>query len=141
MIKENIWYKFKNNTQIPIIIIINVVIAIYNPVLTYCISDLRIRNSSRIVEIVTASLLLIPFIFLFFSPLKFITALMDIAIGIIQLFIIVYIMILLLSNCGIHVSAKVALSGASITFLIIIISIIDYFVTKKKKAILIKPSI
>ena len=115
-----------------VIVSLNLVIAILIPVTTFCIDDVRIRNASRIIEGITAGILLIYFVIVFFPKTKIVRLSIDFITILLQLFLLLYIGITVGSNCDIFLSAKMGLGVAGVTLTDRVIEIVIYFLMKKK---------
>jgi len=124
--------KISRNLHSLVIVSLNLVIAILIPVTTFCIDDVRIRNASRIIEGITAGILLIYFVIVFFPKTKIIRLSIDFITILMQLFLLVYIGITVGSNCGLFLSAKMGLGVAAVTLADRIIEIVIYFLMTKK---------
>ena len=111
---------------------LNAVIAVLIPVTTYCIADVRIRNASRIVQGISAGILLTYFIIAFSPKTRLIRLSFDFTTMLMQFFLFIYIGIALSSNCGPFLSAKMGLSVAGVTLGTRLIEIIIYYLTIDK---------
>ncbi|MCK5045870.1 MAG: hypothetical protein KAJ76_00460 [Candidatus Heimdallarchaeota archaeon] len=124
--------KISRNLHSLVIVSLNLVIAILIPVTTFCIDDVRIRNASRIIEGITAGILLIYFVIVFFPKTKIVRLSIDFITILLQLFLLLYIGITVGSNCDIFLSAKMGLGVAGVTLTDRVIEIVIYFLMKKK---------
>lgn len=124
--------KISRNLHSLVIVSLNLVIAILIPVTTFCIDDVRIRNASRIIEGITAGILLIYFVIVFFPKTEIVRLLIDFIAILMQLFLLLYIGITVGSNCEIFLSAKMGLGVAGVTLTDRVIEIVIYFLMKKK---------
>ncbi len=124
--------KISRNLHSLVIVSLNLVIAILIPVTTFCIDDVRIRNASRIIEGITAGILLIYFVIVFFPKTEIVRLLIDFIAILMQLFLLLYIGITVGSNCDIFLSAKMGLGVAGVTLTDRVIEIVIYFLMKKK---------
>ena len=124
--------KISRNLHSLVIVSLNLVIAVLIPVTTFCIDDVRIRNTSRIIEGVTAGILLIYFVIAFFPKTKIVRLSIDFITILMQLFLLLYIGITISSNCGLFLSAKMGLGVAAVTLADRVIEIVIYFLRNKK---------
>ncbi len=124
--------KISRNLHSLVIVSLNLVITILIPVTTFCIDDVRIRNASRIIEGITAGILLIYFVIVFFPKTKIVRLSIDFITILLQLFLLLYIGITVGSNCDIFLSAKMGLGVAGVTLTDRVIEIVIYFLMKKK---------
>jgi len=124
--------KISRNLHSLVIVSLNLVIAILIPVTTFCIDDVRIRNTSRIVEGVTAGILLIYFMIAFFPKTKIVRLSIDFITILMQFFLLAYIGIIIGSNCGLFLSAKMGLGVAAVTLADRVIEIVIYFLMTKR---------
>ncbi len=124
--------KISRNLHSLVIVSLNLVIALLIPVTTFCIYDVNIRNTSRIIEGVTAGILLIYFVIAFFPKTKIARLLIDFIAILLQFFLLLYIGITIGSNCGLFLSAKMGLGVAAVTLADRIIEIVIYFLIIKK---------
>jgi hypothetical protein len=124
--------KISRNLHSLVIVCLNLVIASLIPVTTFCIDDVRIRNASRIIEGVTAGILLIYFVFAFFPKTKIARLSIDFLTILMQFFLLLYIGIIIGSNCGLFLSAKIGLGVAAVTLADRVIEIVIYFLILKK---------
>lgn len=124
--------KISRNLHSLVIVSLNLVIAILIPVTTFCIDDVRIRNASRIIEGITAGILLIYFVIVFFPKTEIVRLFIDFIAILMQLFLLLYIGITVGSNCDIFLSAKMGLGVAGVTLTDRVIEIVIYFLMRKK---------
>ena len=124
--------KISRNLHSLVIVSLNLVIALLIPVTTFCIDDVNIRNTSRIIEGVTAGILLIYFVIAFFPKTKITRLLIDLIAILLQFFLLLYIGITIGSNCGLFLSAKMGLGVAAVTLADRVIEIVIYFLIIKK---------
>ena len=124
--------KISRNLHSLVIVSLNLVIAILIPVTTFCIDDVNIRNTSRIIEGVTAGILLIYFVIAFFPKTKIVRLSLDFITILLQFFLLLYIGITISSNCGLFLSAKMGLGVAAVTLADRVIEIVIYFLIIKK---------
>lgn len=124
--------KISRNLHSLVIVSLNLVIAILIPVTTFCIDDVGIRNASRLIEGITAGILLIYFVIAFFPKTKIVRLSLDFITILMQFFLLAYIGITVGSNCGLFLSAKMGLGVASVTLVDRVIEIVIYFLKIKK---------
>ena len=124
--------KISRNLHSLVFVSLNLVIAILIPVTTFCIDDVRIRNTSRIIEGITAGILLIYFVIAFFPKTKIVRLSLDFITILIQLFLLLFIGITIGSNCILFLSAKMGLGVAAVTLADRVIEIVIYFLMIKK---------
>ena len=124
--------KISRNLHSLVIVSLNLVIALLIPVTTFCIDDVNIRNTSRIIEGVTAGILLIYFVIAFFPKTKIVRLSLDFITILIQLFLLLFIGITIGSNCSLFLSAKMGLGVAAVTLADRVIEIVIYFLMIKK---------
>lgn len=134
------WIKIKTGLNQVIIITINVIIAIINPVTTYCINDVRTRNISRIIEGITAGVLTIYIILQFIEKTRMLNFIADVLISILQITNLIIVIVLantlIYWECGSYLSTKYALLAITITLFSRVIEIIDYTISRKDNKIL-----
>lgn len=135
---SKLFLKISRNFHSLVIVSLNLVIAILIPVTTFCIADVRIRNASRIIEGFTAGILLIYFVIAFFPKTKIARLSIDFITILMQFFLLVFIVIIIDSNCGLFLSAKMGLGVAAVTLADRVIEIVIYFlIIKKNRKIII----
>ncbi len=124
--------KLSRNLHSLVIVSLNLIIAILIPVTTFCIDDVKIRNASRIIEGITAGILLIYFVIAFFPKTKIVRLSIDFITILLQFFLLLYIGIIIGSNCSLFLSAKTGLGVAAVTLADRVIEIVIYFLMIKK---------
>ncbi|MHA1211533.1 MAG: hypothetical protein ACTSSH_03640 [Candidatus Heimdallarchaeota archaeon] len=136
------WYIIKRGLHCIVLLVINVLAAIYNPVTTFCINDVRTRNFSRIVEGITAGMILVYLVLLLLPKLELVNLILDCLLIVLQMVLVIYIVVLVNPNimiyCGFYTSAKVGISLAAITIFSRGIEIVNYFVMNKGKRVATK---
>lgn len=115
---------------------VNISIACIIQVTFFCIEDVQTRNSSRIVEGTTASILFIYFILAFFPKTRLVRLILDLLTITLQIFIITYILILQTGNCGFYPSAKMGLGVGSATLIDRVVEVIVFFFQRQKERLL-----
>jgi len=108
------------------------IISFLNPIQTFCIVDLRLRNGSRVIEYISAFLLLLNFILIFKASLKLPRLVLDLVILALQLFLLIYISFLFTLTFDPFIYSFAALIIAGVTILSIVMNIIIYFKQNKK---------
>lgn len=131
MIMSNLWLNIKKGIHSLVILSVNVLVAIFNPVLTFCINDLRTRNISRIFEGITAGIILI-YIFVLFTKNDLVKFILDCLLVSLQL-VVILIILILMDSCGMFPSSIFASSAAGITLVYHIMEMIEYFAMNKHK--------
>jgi len=124
--------KISRNLHSLIIVSLNFVIAMLISVKTFCIADVRVTNTSRIIEYITAGILLIYFVVAFFPKITIVRLSLDIITIFIQVFLLLYIGITINFHCGLFPSAKMGIGVAAVTLADRVIEIVIYFLKNKK---------
>ena len=126
------WFGFKKNLNSIILLALNGLVAIFNPVTTFCIMDVRVRNFSRVVQIITVGLLLIT-IFLNFSSIpKLALLIFNSFILASQILVIIYIFVDDICSYLSYLSSKLAFTVALITLLDRFVEIVHFMIINKK---------
>jgi hypothetical protein len=126
------WFAFKRNINSMILIALNGLVAIFNPVTTFCIMDVKVRNFSRVVQIITVGLLLTTIILNFSSIPKLALLIFNSFILVSQILVIIYIFVDNSCYYLSYLSAKIAFTVALITLLDRIVEIVHFLIINKK---------
>jgi hypothetical protein len=134
-----LWFLIKRNVNSITILLLNCLVAVFNPVTTFCIADVMVRDFSRVIEIITIGLIFTAVILNFSSLPKLALLIINSFILAIQIVVIIYIMFHINIRCigCTYLSAKLGLGVALITIMDRLFEIIHFSIISKDEKLAI----